>query len=283
MSKLAGLLLACIVIVLGGCASTPNSGHAQWAVPPPVSELYSQANLQFLLVTVPDEQGGCAESECLKRAEFDKRVARTGAMLAGAAFEAYPGLAERIARFDFSVADKAEPGTASTAAGRVVVLRPVSSLAPAEEALGFIIGREIGHVVAQHHEENTAVNLIISAVATVIAPIAGVAKLLALIFSGTTSAAASASVSAASFAGSRAVIESYRPRQRDEADRIAMNLLAPLGYDARAVAAGFAQTDLQTPPTKWMLDLRASVDRVAALADRQIESATGLVFGERLQ
>ena len=113
--------------------------------------------------------------------------------------------------------------------------------------------------------------------------IAGVAKLLALMFSGTTSAVASASMSAASFAGSRAVIESYRPRQRDEADRIAMNLLAPLGYDARAVAAGFAQTDLETPPTKWMLDLRASVDRVAALADRQIESATGLVFGERLQ
>ena len=165
--------------------------------------------------------------------------------------------------------DKAEPGTASTASGNIVVLRPLSSIALKDEALSFVIAREMGHVVAQHHEENTATSMIMSVIATVIAPILNVAKFLAIGYSGATtsvasSAVVSASMTAASFVGSRVIIESYRPKQREEADGIAIRLLQPLGYDAQVVSAAFEQVDLRTPPTSWMRELQDSVARLSA-------------------
>ena len=265
MSKLPTLLVACTV--LGGCVSSAHQDRAQLVAPTALSEVYSHTGMKLMLATMSDGQDGCSESECVKRAEFDQRVAHTGARLADAAYQAYPGLAKRIPAFDFSVLDKAEPGTASTAGGHIVVLRPVSSIALADEALSFVIAREIGHVVSQHHEENTATSLFISVLTSVLAPAVNVAKLLAVAVSGTR-AVASASVTAASFASSRVLIESYRPKQREEADVIAMRLLAPFGYDAPAVAAGFALADPQSPPTKWMRELQASVKFLEAHADR---------------
>jgi Zn-dependent protease with chaperone function len=271
MSTLPSRALACRVAcvfactVLGGCASGRYLDGSPLVAPTALSDVYSQANMQLRLATTANAQEGCAESECVERVVFDQRVARTGARLAAAAYQAYPELAERIAGFDFGVLDKAEPGTASTAGGYVAVLRPVSSIATADEALSFVMAREIGHVVAQHHERNTATSLVISVLTSVLAPFVNVAKLLALVYSGTTSAIASASVTVASFASSQVLIESYRPGQLEEADAIAMKLLSPLGYDARAVTAGFARADLQSPPTRWMRELQESVERLAAV------------------
>jgi len=75
---------------------------------------------------------------------------------------------------------------------------------------------------------------------------------------------ASASVTATSFVGSRVVVTAYRPKQRDEADAIAMNLLARLGYNAPAVAAAFAAADRKSAATEWTSHLWASVDRLSA-------------------
>lgn len=236
------------------------------AAPTPVSEVYSRANLRVMLAIAPDG-ASCVEAECVKRAQFDQRVALAGARLAAAAYQAYPNLAERVPAFEFSVVDKAEPGTASTAGGQVVVLRPVSALAPAEEALSFVIAREIGHIVGQHHEENTAFSLVTSVIAAVLAPVVKVAKLLATFYSGATSVTASAAVTAGSFASSQALIESYRPKQREEADEIAMTLLGSFGYLPRTVVAGFSQDELKAPATRWVRDLQASVQRLAAQGD----------------
>jgi len=266
MRRVLIAVFACTI--LGGCASSAHQDRAQLLAPTAVSNVYSYADMQLLLATIPDSDDGCTESACVKRAEFDRRVTLAGALLAEATYRSDPELAKRVPRFDFSVLDKEEPGTASTAGGDVVVLRPVSAIAPADAALSFVLAREIGHVALEHHEQNTAISLVVSVLTSVLAPVVNVTKLLAVVYSGATSTAATASVTAASFAGSRAVIESYRPQRLQEADAFAMRLLARFGYDARDVTAGFAQADLQSPTNEWMRGLQASVRRLAAHAER---------------
>jgi len=73
-----------------------------------------------------------------------------------------------------------------------------------------------------------------------------VVKYLASFYSGLTTAIASASVTAASFASSKVLIASSRPRQLDEADRIALNLLASSGVAPQDAAAGFAYAELRS-------------------------------------
>lgn len=253
----AGLALCAL---LGACVAGSHNERPQLAAPTSVSELYSNANLEMMLA-VASSAAACAGEECEQRVKFDERVSRTGARLALQAYQSYPGLAERVPSFEFSVMDKSEPGTGSTALGRIVVLRPVSELAPADEALSFVIAREMGHVVGQHHEENTAFSLITSALVTVFAPVAGVLKVLSAMYSGATTITASAAVTAGSFASSRALIESYRPKQREEADDIAVALLASVGYQPKSVPAGFA-IQARTPVTRWGRELRASIERL---------------------
>lgn len=258
------VVLACTMVA--ACASDMPNERAELTAPMApmaVSEVYSQANLQVMLATTASAPE-CVEAECEQRARFDVRVAQVGAELAAAAYRAHPELSERVPALSFAVVDKTEPGTGSTASGHIVVLRPVSDIARSDEALSFVLAREVGHVVAQHHEKNTGTSLIISVLATVVAPVVNVAKLLAVVYSGTTSAAAaSASLTAASFASSKAIIESYRPKQREEADAIALNLVEKIGFDARGVSAGFAGDELKAPQTRWMRELSASVAKLA--------------------
>ena len=96
-----------------------------------------------------------------------------------------------------------------------------------------------------------------------------VVKYLASFYSGVTTAMASASVTAASFASSQVLIASYRPRQLDEADRIAQELLASSGVTPQDAVAGFSHAELQVQEARWMRELRQSVSnlnaRIAAL------------------
>lgn len=257
-----------ICTILGACASNPHSERAQLTAPTFVSAVYSDTSLRLMLAVAPNALGACEQSACPDRVAFDQRVAETGARLSEAAFRLYPQLADRIPGFRFSVEDKADPATASTANGLVVVMRGASSLAPDDETLAFLMAREIGHVVAGHHEETTGASLVVSALSTLFLPVANVAKVLGTLFSGVSTAAASVSVTAASFAGSRALAEAYRPRQREEADDIAVELLVERGFDGGAIARGFARVDLSAPPTRWVGDLRASVQRIALQAAR---------------
>lgn len=258
MHRLLTLLIACAA--LGGCASTGSGDGSLFLAPTGLSDLYTRANMEIMLAITPHEQGSCSGSECDRRAAFDKRVAQLGARLADAAYLSYPELKERIPQFTFIVADKTEAGTASAAGGLIVVLRPVGAIALTDEALSFVIAREIGHVVSQHHERNTATSLAISVVTMALAPVVNVAKLLAILYSGSSSAFAASSVtSAASYASSRAILESYWPTQRQEADVIAMRLIAPMGYNPQTVIAGIAQECAQSPTTKWVRELQESV------------------------
>jgi len=258
------LTVLCACAILGGCAASPHDGSAQVMVPAPLSAVYSDVNMQLHLVTIADDPSRCTGPGWSTPGSIEKRVARIGPELTRAAFQLYPDLTSRVERFDFVIADKSEPGTVSNSSGRIVILRPVDAVAPTDAALAFVMAREIGHVVAMHHDEDMAASLLISGLAQIFLPVANVARILSKLFLSSSAAVASASVTATTFVGSRVVITAYRPKQRDESDAIAMNLLARLGYDAPSVAAAFATVDRKSPATEWTSHLWASVDRLSA-------------------
>lgn len=267
------LAVPCACVILAGCAGQQLDGRPQSLVPAPISAVYSDVNMELKLITIADDRNRCTGPGWSAPGSIEERVGRLGPDLATAAFQLYPELRGRIERFDFIIADKSEPGTVSNSSGRIVILRPVNGLAPTDPALAFVIGREIGHVVAMHHDENTAASLIVSGLAQIFLPVANVARIIAKVFlsgSAATTAGASvttaagASVTATSFVGSQVLITSYRPKQRDESDQIALNLLARLGYDAPAVAGAFAGVNRKSPVTEWTSHLWASVDRLSA-------------------
>ncbi len=267
LHRVAALLIAAACAMLAGCATTGEDSPSMFA-PTSVSELYSQATLRVKLAFTPGERRDHFENperECAGPTAFEERVARIGARLAVAAYRTHPGLAERLPRFVFAISDKLEPGVASTAGGLIVVLQPVRDISLSDDALAFVIAREMGHVISRHHEQNTAASIAISVVATVLAPALNVARLLAFATSSSGSAAAisQATSSAASFAGSQAVIASYGGRQRRTADAVALRLLPLAGYNSSAIAAGLVPNCPQTPPTKWLLELQESVAQLA--------------------
>ena len=253
--------------LLGGCATGMHDVGAPLSAPTPISVIHSDTNARLLLLVTPNAGEDCVEETCFERYLFEDRVARIGADLAKLAFATYPQLADRVSSFEFTIVDKAEPFTVSTARGEVLVMRSLSALAPDDETLAFLLAREMGHVIAMHHESNTGASLAISAISTLVLPVANVAKVIATLFSGTSATAAastaSASVTAASFAGSKLVAEAYRPRQREASDDIALRLLALKGIEAGAVTQSLLRADPLLKGGRWVQDLRLSVDRVA--------------------
>lgn len=236
--------------------------------PTQISEMYSQVSMRVKLAFTPGERRDHFENperECAGPSVFERRVARIGARLAEAAYRSHPGLKERIPQFVFATADKLDPGVASTAGGLIVVLQPVSEISLSDDALAFVIAREMGHVISRHHEQNTAASIAFSVAATVLAPALNIAKLLAFAGSSSGSAAAATQVtsSAASFAGSQAVIASYGERQRRTSDSVAMRLMPLAGFDVRAVPAGLLSECQQAEPTKWLRQLHESVAQIA--------------------
>ena len=281
-SHAAKIFFACVLCMVcaisSGCAGTGGATGESLFAPTQISEIYSQVSLRVKLAFTPSERKDHFENperECAGPTEFEERVARIGARLAVSAYRAHPGLVERIPRFVFAISDKLEPGVASTAGGLIVVLRPVSDISLSVDALAFIIAREMGHVISRHHEQNTAVSIAISVAATVLAPALNIAKLLAFATtsSGTAAAVTQVTSSAASFAGSQAVIASYGDRQRRVADGVALRIMPLAGYDARAVPAGLTPECPHTEPTKWLRELQESVAQLAPI--RSTNGANG--------
>lgn len=276
------VLICCTVVLL--CAalqacSTSPSGRTQLTVPQPVSSVYSEVNMRLQLVTTSDAKTKCAESECDASKEFDLRVARLGEALAEKTFELYPDTRERIGHFEFVIAEKAEPGTTSNAAGTVVIFGGTRALELSDPALAFVLAREMSHVIALHHNENTATKIIVTVLAQVLFPVTGVLRVFSLLpgasgaaaataTTATTSSAAAltATATAASFIGSKAVIASYWPRQLKEADSIALTVMARVGFGAQATADALAAVESRLGDSSWPRDLKASSEHVAQIA-----------------
>lgn len=249
------------VMVLAGCASAPGQ-RAQMGngLISGISALHSEVDMQLRLATATPSTS-CVAAQCADAGDFERRVARIGDRLSVAAFELYPALRERIPKFDFVVADKADCQSGSTAGGTILLLRGMSQLEWDDHALAFVIGREMAHVIVGHHEDNTATSIVISLVAQLFLPVLNV-------FAAGSSATTAMVTSAASMVGARAMQASYRPAQLEEAEGVGLGLLARAGFHSRHVADSLGAMTPNLPLEQaWVLELRGSIQRVAKLLE----------------
>lgn len=262
--------IAIASIALGACASSPN-GRLQMAAPASVSAVYSEMDMRLSLVTEANTGSPCAGAECGLDRAFDQRVLRLGTSLAQSAFATYPDLAKQFGQFEFIIAEKANPGSVSSAAGTVVIFRGVQKLHLGDETLAFLIAREMGHVIGRHHEENSATSILFSVLASVFMPVSnliGGSSAAMAQTASTSSAASTAAASAASFIGSKITISSHKIEQLREADAIAMNLLGRLGWDRNDIADALVASTRIMGDDSWSKDLRASAEREMALVQQ---------------
>jgi len=254
-------------MLLGACATSPQ-GRMQVTVPSSVSAVHSEMGMRLNLAAAADALSSCVGVECRLDRAFDQRVQRLGTRLAQSAFEIYPDLTERFSQFEFVVAEKAEPGSASSAVGTVVIFRGVQKLRLDEEALAFLIAREMGHVISRHHDEDSATSILFSIAAQVLLPVTNLIRgSAALIQTASATATASTLSTAASFVGSRIVIESYKLDQLREADVVALDLLASLGWNRGDVADALAASTQVIGDDRWSKDLRVSAREVGGLTE----------------
>jgi Zn-dependent protease with chaperone function len=262
--------------MLGGCAVSHYDGGAQLTAPKPLSAVYSQFNLKMRLLIARDAPR--TGEECNGPACFDQRVADLGPKVAEAAYEAYPEFACQVKNVEFIVADKREPATLSNALGRIYIFRPVEHLAYNDAMLAFILAREMGHIIAQHHEQNAAYGIFVSGLAHVLLPVTTLAKAISESFAGvgaavTTSAtvAANASVSATSMVGSRVAVDAAARTQQDEADDVALRILGRMGIDGLLIRQAFGKAEPK-PVNEWAAQLYASIDRLTDLPEYEREN-----------
>lgn len=268
------LLSLSLLFFVTACATSPE-GRQQLMAPAPLqgfSAVYSEFDMHLQLVTAADSPV-CKEAECVADRAFDQRILVLGRRLADAAFRQHPELYLRIPRFEFIVADKAEPGAASSSGGTVIVYRGLQRMNLDDAVLAFVLAREMSHVIAGHHDENVAASVLVAVAAQIIFPVLNIGALFA--GGAATAAAGSAAssvvgttavTSAASFLGSRAVRASYRPQQEREAEIMAMKLMAAAGWEGFEVSEKLESLRPTLPgETSWALDLQESALRVASL------------------
>ena len=247
--------MACAL--LGACASTAPNGRSQLVAPSPVSSVYSSIDMNFQLATTPDIAVACSGAQCKIDQGFDRQVKRLGTRLAEAAYASHPGLKERIPAFNFVVADKSELGTASDTNGTIVIYRAVRTPGLSESVLAFLLAREMGRVIARHHEEKSAVRIIASAVVAVLLPVTNLAG-----------AAAFLAGSAASTAGANVIAPDGDPAKTREASTIAMDLLAKQGWRPTEVSRALSAYAGTLDDNDWKRSIQDSLV-VFAPADTQ--------------
>ena len=214
--------------------------------------------------------------QCAENSAFDARIDAIGRYLSKAALMAYPQKRKVIDSFNFSVADKLEAGTASNNKGQIVVFRGVQSLQLSDDALGFVIAREMSHVLAGHHVTNTSTKLIISALASVLFPafaIIGASSAAAQASSATTLISSAAST-ATSMVGSEVVMAQMKPSQLNQADEMARNIMEKNEWDMRSVESVLTQDGVVKGA--WMLDLQASRYTLKAIIEEEDASITDI-------
>jgi len=232
-------------------------GGSLIALPKSINNLYSNIDMKVSLATKKN-MAPCEADECEVNRAFDERVQLIGQKLAIAAFDLFPQVDQRIAYFQFNVVDKEDAGTASNAEGNVVVFRGLQNMSLNDEALSFIIAREMGHVIGQHHRKNSSTKLIISALASFIFPVAGIigASSTAAQASSASTLVTSAASTATSLIGSKVAMISVKPSQLAESDAIAKRLLQSQSESLHMVVSGLP--DQQLNSSSWLRDLQTS-------------------------
>ena len=187
---------------------------------------------------VPDADDVVLKAQTLRIAESLQAAARG----------LYADKMKTLGGFDVYIADSKDAETLSSATGKIALYGGIAQLKPADDWLAFVIAREMGHVLAGHHDQNSAASILTSVIMNLIIPGSGLIK------------------TALSFAGSQAAAASGGEKQTQEADEIALKLLEAAGYSSRTVTLNLARgpLDERLGTSSWADSLRLSARTLTA-------------------
>ena len=257
-------------------------------VPSVISDAVSDVDMQLRLAA-KSNLASCVADICLQNQAFDARVQQLGAQLSTAAYAQYPTLKKRTPNFLFSVVDKKDAGSASNARGKVVLFRGLQAFELSDDALSFVLAREMAHVIGKHHNKNTSTKLIISALATILFPAVGIIGASSAATQATTATTllTSAASTATSLLGSEVALAKMKPSQLLEADEIAVKILNQRDWSLREAASVLQLDETELLATSasnnWLNDLQTSQhylqqlvniedNTIVALATDQVEA-----------
>jgi predicted Zn-dependent protease len=259
--SLISLLVTLHLFGLGAAQAAESAPASAPEAAPSISDIYSDVDMRVRLAVKPDAPPCVAES-CNFNQEFDARVQQLGAQLSVSAYAVYPTIKKRVKQFTFGVVDKKDAGTVSNGAGKVVLFRGLQQLNLSDDALSFVMAREMGHVIGDHHTSNTYTKLIISVVASVAFPALAVISASSAAAQATTATTllTSAASTATSMVGSEVALARMKPTQLVESDEIALNLMNHQGWDMRSAASvlQFDEPESTSRQNGWMQDLQIS-------------------------
>lgn len=256
--------------VLAACSTSPQ-GRKQLTVPLPVSEVYSEADMRLQLAAASSANIACGEDECARNLEFDRQVQTVGDRLALAAYTIYPDLSKTVSGFKFEIAEKSEPGSTSNAAGRIVIYRGVQQMELNDAGVAFLLAREMGHVIARHHAENSGTRILLSIAVGVLFPAFNLFNGSAQVAQATQATSATTlgttvASTATSYVGSKAIMAGLRPDQLSEADTVALGLLDREGWHVWDVAEALTNAVACQGYSVWEEDYRLSMARILKMA-----------------
>lgn len=215
--------LHAMVVATFACLSMPSysldEASALSSTPAGGGIAAMHADLKFSMLSAPRASTGEGNDKLLM---LERQIRRVAAPLETAARGLFPVMMRRINAFEPYVAQAEHIETRSSAAGKIAINHGVGRLAPTDDWIAFVLAREMGHVLAGHHESNSTASIVTSVIMNLLLPGSSLIK------------------SAISAAGSEVAAASNAPQQVREADEIAVRLLEAAGYDLRAVALSLA-------------------------------------------
>jgi hypothetical protein len=232
-----------------------------------ISSFYSDIDMRMQLAVKANAKP-CSLETCQENQAFDARVQLIGESLVKSAYALYPELKKTTPKFDFEVVDKKVLGTASNASGKIVLFRPIQQLDLDDNAVAFLIGREMGHVIAKHHKSNAKTKIFFTVLTGVLFPAATLISASSAAAQATTATTlmTSAASTVTSFVGSEVALSRIKPGQLSEADNISLALLEYGGVSALDTAQSLEFIVKNENSVGWERDLNLSIDNVRQLA-----------------
>lgn len=253
-ARTSGLFIVLIQFAICACSTAPVGDRSR-VIDIPMASV--QSDIEFSLVNRSRvSQMSCADNPACPEAfsengdvRFNRNVAQIAGPLQATAMKLYPDLAWCTRKavggcFDVYLVDNETPGSSSSANGRIILNSGLVQAQPDETVLAFVIAREMGHVIARHHEERSSVSIVTSVLLNVLIPGSGLVK------------------SVISTGIGRIAAASNRDVQIVEADAIALNLLKGSGIAKRDVARSLLGTRAITDDSTWTTEFRRSSSKL---------------------
>lgn len=254
-ARLALLLAATACLGITGCATVPSESRAR-LIDIPLASVHG--DISFSMTTGSRHGAACNDGDVCPESSaseatirFARQVQRLAGVLQKGAQELYPDLQQRVpglsaSRFDVYVVEGSEPGSASSPNGRIALNSALGVQRPYDDWVAFVIAREMGHVIARHHEENSMASMATSTIMNIILPGSGLLKMLI------------------SAGGSAIAAKSQRGVQALEADAIARDLLVAAGLRLRDISLTLLIDPVLLDDGTWSEDFRRSSDNFLA-------------------